>query len=68
LGSSGKNWNGKIEGFNDDIHISLDSIFYECYKNSKNKYYNEKRQLVYTTASKKNEKMVKQKKMMITFF
>jgi hypothetical protein len=67
LGPSCKNWNGKIEGFNDDIYISLDNIFYECYKNIKNKYYNKKRQLV-NTESKEINKIEKRKKMMITFF
>ena len=46
LGPIAKNWDGKVEGFNHDIKLSLNNIYYECHKKVNNIYYNEERQLI----------------------
>jgi len=46
LGPTGKNWDGKVESFLDDIKISLNNIYFNCSKRSNNVYYNEKCELV----------------------
>jgi len=38
LGVPGKNWNGKVVSFVDDIQIDLTLIYYNCYGNRKNVY------------------------------
>ena len=46
LGETGKNWYGKTASFIDDIHISLNDIYYKYNKRVNNIIYNEKGQLV----------------------
>jgi hypothetical protein len=46
LGSSGVNWNGKCEYFMDDVHISLQNIYYEYKTNVVSQYYNKECQPV----------------------
>lgn len=46
LGEKHINWNGKIVDFNDDIQISINKLFYKCYRRVNNIYYNDKCQLV----------------------
>ena len=47
LGKGGINWNGKVVSFIDDINISLEKIYYNCYTNRITEYYNLKKQLVH---------------------
>ncbi len=56
LGESGKNWDGKIISFIDDINIQLNDIYYNYNKRVNNIFYNTKCELVkYGNTKNKND-------------
>jgi lipopolysaccharide biosynthesis glycosyltransferase len=46
LGVNGLNWFGKVESFIDDVNVTLNNVYYKCYKHVNNVIYTDKKKLV----------------------